>query len=135
MIARSVWPAVASFLNLPPDVRFPEGDAFRKILERHNLFKLAWLTETGHKRPGIPAGVPIAKLPRIPEGASTKAGPEAGAAPQPRCLKDTVPIVDFILDAVRQTAPPCSGRIRGQTAQGRKNLFQAMLPAFRAAGD
>lgn len=103
MIARSVWPAVASFLNLPPDVRFPEGDAFRKILERHNLFKLAWLTETGHKRPGIPAGVPIAKLPRIPEGASTKAGPEAGAAPQPRCLKDTVPIVDFILDAVRQT--------------------------------
>ena len=58
MIARSVWPAIASFLNLSPNVRFAEGDAFNKILERHNLFKLAWLSETGHKRPGIPAGVP-----------------------------------------------------------------------------
>ena len=76
MIARSVWPAIASFLNLSPDVRFPEGDAFRKILERHNLFKLAWLTETGHKRPGIPAGVPIAELPRTPENASTRAVPK-----------------------------------------------------------
>lgn len=103
MIARSVWPAIASFLNLSPNVRFAEGDAFNKILERHNLFKLAWLSETGHKRPGIPAGVPIAELPRIAEDVWTKTAPEPGADPHSRNLKNTVPVVDFILDALRKT--------------------------------
>lgn len=106
MIAGSVWPAIASFLNLPPEVRFPEGDAFRKILKRHNLFKLAWLSETGHKRPGIPAGIPIAELPRIPEDVCTKAVPKSGAGRQPRSLKDKVPVADLILDAVRKTGAP-----------------------------
>ena len=43
-------------------------DRFRKALERHNLYKLAWLTETGHRRPGIPKGVPVSVLPCIREG-------------------------------------------------------------------
>lgn len=68
MIARAVWPELAALLHLPPAVRFPEGAAFNKVLERHNLYKLAWLTETGHQRPGIPAGVPVAALPYIREG-------------------------------------------------------------------
>lgn len=63
MIARAVWPELAVLLHLPPAVRFPEGAAFSKVLEWHNLRKLAWLAETGHQRPGIPAGVPVAALP------------------------------------------------------------------------
>lgn len=48
----------------------PEGDDFRKALDRHNLYKLAWLTETGHRRPGIPKGVPVSVLPCLREGVS-----------------------------------------------------------------
>lgn len=68
MIARAIWPPLASILRVPARVRFPEGDEFRKALERHNLYKLAWLTETGHRRPGIPKGVPVSVLPCIREG-------------------------------------------------------------------
>lgn len=68
MIARAIWPPLASILRVPVRVRFPEGDEFRKALERHNLYKLAWLTETGHRRPGIPKGVPVSVLPCIREG-------------------------------------------------------------------
>lgn len=68
MIARAVWPPLASILQAPSRIRFPEGDNFRKALERHNLYKLAWLTETGHQRPGIPTGVPVSVLPCLREG-------------------------------------------------------------------
>ena len=68
MIARAIWPPLASILRVPARVRFPERDEFRKALERHNLYKLAWLTETGHRRPGIPKGVPVSVLPCIREG-------------------------------------------------------------------
>lgn len=70
MIAGAVWPPLASILRLPSRVRFPEGDDFKKILDRHNLYKLAWLTETGHQRPGIPKGVPVSVLPCLREGVS-----------------------------------------------------------------
>lgn len=68
MIARAVWPPLAAILRAPASVRFPEGDDFKKIQERHHLHKLAWLTETGHQRPGIPKGVPVAVLPYLREG-------------------------------------------------------------------
>lgn len=68
MIARAIWPPLASILRVPARVRFPEGDEFGKALERHNLHKLAWLTETGHRRPGIPKGVPVSVLPFVREG-------------------------------------------------------------------
>lgn len=68
MIARAVWPPLASILRAPARVRFPEGADFNKALERHNLYKLAWLTETGHQRPGIPKGVPVSVLPYLREG-------------------------------------------------------------------
>lgn len=70
MIAGAVWPPLASILRLPSRVRFPEGDDFRKVLDRHNLYKLAWLAETGHRRPGIPKGVPVSVLPYLREGVS-----------------------------------------------------------------
>lgn len=70
MIARAVWPQLASILRLPARARFPEGEDFRKALDRHNVCKLAWLTETGHQRPGIPKGVPVSVLPYLREGVS-----------------------------------------------------------------
>ena len=70
MIARAVWPPLASILRIPARVHFPEGEDFKKVLERHNLYKLAWLTETGHQRPGIPKGVAVSVLPYLREGVS-----------------------------------------------------------------
>jgi len=40
----------------------PNGQqVFRLVQQRHRILRDAWLTATGHKRPGIPAGRPLAE--------------------------------------------------------------------------
>ncbi|MFM7102623.1 MAG: GDSL-type esterase/lipase family protein, partial [Verrucomicrobiota bacterium] len=42
--------------------RHPQGTAIlAKVQARQRLLKDAWLTETGHRRPGLPRGVPLAE--------------------------------------------------------------------------
>lgn len=59
MIARSVAGGLWPLWNLPGKPEFAEGNALSILSERAGLLKLAWLTRTGHKRPGIPAGLPL----------------------------------------------------------------------------
>ena len=54
-ITRQLWP----ILKLPGSPRFAQGEALAVLLRRNELLKLAWLTQTRHTRPGIPAGLPL----------------------------------------------------------------------------
>ena len=137
MIARSVWPAIASFLNLSPNVRFAEGDAFNKILERHNLFKLAWLSETGHKRPRYSRRRPHRRT--APhrgrcldqDSPRTRGGP---SLPQPEKYGPPSWTSSWMPSGKR--ALPCSGRTRSPHARDRKRLLErtSFRPCFRPSG-
>lgn len=50
-----LWP----LLKLTGEPRFADGQAFRVLKDRQDLLKHAWLTDTRHQRPGIPAGQPL----------------------------------------------------------------------------
>src|SRR5690606_29979346 len=54
-VASQLWP----LLNLPGSPHFADDEAMKILKNRHNLLKLAWLSETGHKRPGVPAGLAL----------------------------------------------------------------------------
>lgn len=54
-IVKQLWP----LLKLPESPHFANGEALKILTQRHNLLKLAWLSKTGHQRPGIPAGLAL----------------------------------------------------------------------------
>jgi len=54
-ICQQLWPA----LSLAGAPRFANGEALMILSRRNELLKLAWLSKTGHKRPGIPVGKPL----------------------------------------------------------------------------
>ena len=56
-ICRQLWP----LLHLPGGPRMAEDEALKLLSQRNELLKLAWLTQTHHTRPGIPAGLPLAE--------------------------------------------------------------------------
>jgi lysophospholipase L1-like esterase len=56
-ITRQLWP----LLKLRGSPKLPNDDALAILSRRSELLKLAWLTKTGHIRPGVPAGLPLAQ--------------------------------------------------------------------------
>jgi lysophospholipase L1-like esterase/pimeloyl-ACP methyl ester carboxylesterase len=54
-VARQLWP----LLKLSGEPRSTSGEALKILSQRNELLKLAWLTQTRHLRPGIPAGLPL----------------------------------------------------------------------------
>ena len=57
-VATGIWP----ILGLPGNPAMAADGKALAELEKHNeILKLAWLSKTGHKRPGIAAGQPIDK--------------------------------------------------------------------------
>jgi lysophospholipase L1-like esterase/pimeloyl-ACP methyl ester carboxylesterase len=54
-VCQGLWP----LLNLPGSPRFAMGPALAILKQRQDLLKLAWLSQTRHLRPGIPAGLPL----------------------------------------------------------------------------
>ncbi len=60
-------------------------EVLKLVRERQNLLKLAWLSETGHIRPGVPKGLPIAEAQAKAADITTKlhALVAGGAAPFP----------------------------------------------------
>lgn len=58
-IAAAICPPLWKILDLPGTPAFPEGRALDLLLKRNELLKLAWLSKTGHQRPGIPTGKPL----------------------------------------------------------------------------
>ena len=53
-IARAVWPELAKILKLPETPQFAHGPALATLMQRQVLLRNAWLTDTGHERPGVP---------------------------------------------------------------------------------
>lgn len=58
-IAAEICQALWKILDLPGTPSMADGRALDLLLKRNELLKLAWLTKTGHQRPGIPAGKPL----------------------------------------------------------------------------
>ncbi len=56
-VCKQLWP----ILKLTGTPTFAEGVSLTILKQRGDLLKHAWLTQTGHKRPGIPAGLPLAE--------------------------------------------------------------------------
>lgn len=54
-ICRHLWP----ILNLQGEPDFAKGEALAALSKRNGILKHAWLTKTGHIRPGVPAGMPL----------------------------------------------------------------------------
>jgi lysophospholipase L1-like esterase len=54
-IIRQLWP----ILKLPGAPNIPSDEALAILSRRAELLKLAWLTQTRHTRPGVPAGLPL----------------------------------------------------------------------------
>ncbi len=59
MIATAVSDGLWPLWKLPGKPEFADGNALSILSERAELFKQAWLTRTGHKRPGLPNGLPL----------------------------------------------------------------------------
>lgn len=58
-MAQSILPQLWTILKLPGKPWTPD-EKFQAILQqRADLLKHAWLSKTGHKRPGVPAGKPL----------------------------------------------------------------------------
>lgn len=76
-IAAAVWPGLAAILQLPASPQFAQGEALGVLTQRKRLLADAWLTDTGHLRPGCagyrPVGTP-------PPAASAAAAAQAQAA-------------------------------------------------------
>lgn len=54
-IANAILPELGRYLNIEFTAKEPSGED----MKMSNIVKHAWLTETGHKRPGIPQGIPV----------------------------------------------------------------------------
>ncbi|MFM2220713.1 MAG: hypothetical protein RLZZ553_461 [Verrucomicrobiota bacterium] len=56
-IVKQLWP----LWKLPGTASMASGEAFDILSQRSALLKHAWLTETKHLRPGVPAGLPLSE--------------------------------------------------------------------------
>lgn len=59
LIAESITSQLWPILKLPGKPAFPDKGALEILKRRADLLKLAWLTKTGHTRPGVPVGLPL----------------------------------------------------------------------------
>lgn len=59
-MARAICDGLWPLLKLPGEPVLADGKAFVTLKEAQDILKLAWLTETRHLRPGIPAGQKVA---------------------------------------------------------------------------
>ena len=56
-LCKGLWPV----LGLKGEPKFANAEAYPVLLKRAHLLRDAWLTETKHTRPGVPAGKPVAQ--------------------------------------------------------------------------
>ena len=60
-MAKAVWQSLAPMMKWKSDVVFAEGVKLKSLRESSALLRDAWLTQTGHKRPGVKGGLPVAE--------------------------------------------------------------------------
>jgi lysophospholipase L1-like esterase len=60
-MAKAVWQSLAPMMKWKSDVVFADGVKLKSLRESSALLRDAWLTQTGHKRPGVKGGLPVAE--------------------------------------------------------------------------
>jgi len=59
LMAVAVWSQLAPLLGWKADVPMAEPAKWRLLQQSATLLRDAWLAKIGHKRPGVPAGMPL----------------------------------------------------------------------------
>jgi hypothetical protein len=59
-MAQAVWQSLAPMMKWKSDVAFAEGEKLKVLRESSLILRDAWLMQTGHKRPGVKGGMPVA---------------------------------------------------------------------------
>jgi hypothetical protein len=59
LMATAIWTQLAPLMRWKVDVAMAEPAKWRLLQQSANLLRDAWLAKIGHKRPGVPAGVPL----------------------------------------------------------------------------
>ena len=59
-MAKAVWQSLAPMMNWKSDVAFADGAKLKLLRDSSAVMRDAWLTEAGHKRPGVKGGLPMA---------------------------------------------------------------------------
>jgi hypothetical protein len=60
-MATAIWSQLAPLMGWKVDVAMAEPAKWRILQQRANLLRDAWLAKIGHKRPSVPAGVPLSQ--------------------------------------------------------------------------
>lgn len=58
-MARAVWPQLAAIMKWDPSTPFAEGAKWKALRQNMELLRNSWLTNVGHKRPGVARGMPL----------------------------------------------------------------------------
>jgi len=59
LMATAIWTQLAPLMRWKVDVAMAQPAKWRLLQQSANLLRDAWLAKIGHKRPGVPAGVPL----------------------------------------------------------------------------
>lgn len=59
MLAQATWEGLAPMMKWNARTVFAEPNKSKPLAQSMMLLRNAWLTKTGHKRPGLPEGLPI----------------------------------------------------------------------------
>jgi hypothetical protein len=60
-MAQAVWQSLAPMMRWKSEVAFAEGEKLRLLRESSLTLRDSWLMQTGHKRPGVKGGLPVAE--------------------------------------------------------------------------
>jgi lysophospholipase L1-like esterase len=59
MLAQATWEGLAPLMKWDVRTAFADASKGKPLTQSMALLRNAWLTKTGHKRPGLPAGLPL----------------------------------------------------------------------------
>jgi len=59
LFAQAAWEGLAPLMKWNPRTPIPEGAKLKPLTQSMTLLRNAWLTKTGHKRPGLSDGLPV----------------------------------------------------------------------------
>ena len=59
MVAKAVWEGLAPLMKWEAHTVFAEQAKSRPLTQSMIILRNAWLSKSGHKRPGLPEGMPL----------------------------------------------------------------------------
>jgi lysophospholipase L1-like esterase len=60
-MAQAAWEGLAPLMNWKLDTPFAAGEKLKLLKQNSVMLRDAWLRQTGHKRPGVAGGLPLAE--------------------------------------------------------------------------